>query len=248
MHATLPLLAATDFPALRRKSLQTLQVNLGYKCNQSCLHCHVNAGPQPYRDDGRCHRRSGARDSAGAPGANAGPDRRRARTECAFQASGERRAGLGGARDRPLQPDHPVRTGARRPGRLPGRRGRGSRGVDALLFGRKRRPPARRGRVRPQHRRAAGTQRAGLWQTRLRSRVEPGLQPAGTFAAAAAGATAGRLRTRTGAAFRHRFQRIVRADQHADPALRQHTRQQGHVSWLTWTCSRVPTRPTTCRP
>ncbi|MEO5732090.1 MAG: arsenosugar biosynthesis radical SAM (seleno)protein ArsS [Rubrivivax sp.] len=45
MHATLPLLAATDFPALRRRSLQTLQVNLGYKCNQSCLHCHVNAGP-----------------------------------------------------------------------------------------------------------------------------------------------------------------------------------------------------------
>ena len=25
--------------------MQTLQVNLGYKCNQSCLHCHVNAGP-----------------------------------------------------------------------------------------------------------------------------------------------------------------------------------------------------------
>jgi len=25
--------------------LQTLQVNLGYRCNQSCLHCHVNAGP-----------------------------------------------------------------------------------------------------------------------------------------------------------------------------------------------------------
>jgi radical SAM/Cys-rich protein len=45
MHATLPLLAATDFPALRRGALQTLQVNLGYKCNQSCLHCHVNAGP-----------------------------------------------------------------------------------------------------------------------------------------------------------------------------------------------------------
>jgi radical SAM/Cys-rich protein len=45
MHATLPLLAATDFPALRRDTLQTLQVNLGYKCNQSCLHCHVNAGP-----------------------------------------------------------------------------------------------------------------------------------------------------------------------------------------------------------
>jgi radical SAM/Cys-rich protein len=45
MHATLPLLANTDFPALTRGALQTLQVNLGYRCNQSCLHCHVNAGP-----------------------------------------------------------------------------------------------------------------------------------------------------------------------------------------------------------
>ncbi len=34
-----------DFPAIRRKTLEILQVNLGYKCNQSCLHCHVNAGP-----------------------------------------------------------------------------------------------------------------------------------------------------------------------------------------------------------
>src|SRR3954467_4341787 len=45
MHATLPLLAKTDFPALRRRKVETLQVNLGYVCNQSCLHCHVNAGP-----------------------------------------------------------------------------------------------------------------------------------------------------------------------------------------------------------
>jgi radical SAM/Cys-rich protein len=33
------------FPALRRTRLETLQVNLGYRCNQSCVHCHVNAGP-----------------------------------------------------------------------------------------------------------------------------------------------------------------------------------------------------------
>lgn len=46
MHATLPLLADTDFPALRRQRVDTLQVNLGYKCNQSCLHCHVAASPQ----------------------------------------------------------------------------------------------------------------------------------------------------------------------------------------------------------
>lgn len=45
MLATLPLLKQTDFPAISRKTLTTLQVNLGYRCNQSCLHCHVNAGP-----------------------------------------------------------------------------------------------------------------------------------------------------------------------------------------------------------
>lgn len=45
MHATLPLLEATTFPALQRGALTTLQVNLGYRCNQTCVHCHVNAGP-----------------------------------------------------------------------------------------------------------------------------------------------------------------------------------------------------------
>ena len=45
MHATLPLLRQHGFPAIRRGRLETLQVNLGYRCNQSCLHCHVNAGP-----------------------------------------------------------------------------------------------------------------------------------------------------------------------------------------------------------
>lgn len=45
MHATLPLLVETDFPPLSRGALDTLQVNLGYRCNQSCVHCHVNAGP-----------------------------------------------------------------------------------------------------------------------------------------------------------------------------------------------------------
>lgn len=45
MHDTMALLELTDFPAISRKPLDTLQVNLGYKCNQRCLHCHVNAGP-----------------------------------------------------------------------------------------------------------------------------------------------------------------------------------------------------------
>ena len=45
MHATLPLLEVSDFPVISRRGVEILQVNLGYKCNQSCLHCHVNAGP-----------------------------------------------------------------------------------------------------------------------------------------------------------------------------------------------------------
>jgi len=45
MRATLPRLETSDFPGIRRGRLETLQVNLGYKCNQTCVHCHVNAGP-----------------------------------------------------------------------------------------------------------------------------------------------------------------------------------------------------------
>ncbi|MCY4420571.1 MAG: arsenosugar biosynthesis radical SAM protein ArsS [Gammaproteobacteria bacterium] len=45
MHETLHLLETSDFPEIHRARLETLQVNLGYRCNQSCVHCHVNAGP-----------------------------------------------------------------------------------------------------------------------------------------------------------------------------------------------------------
>src|SRR5512139_2182945 len=40
-----PLLERVPFPAIRRGRLNTLQINVGYRCNQSCFHCHVNAGP-----------------------------------------------------------------------------------------------------------------------------------------------------------------------------------------------------------
>jgi len=46
MLNTLPLLLKTDFPPLRRSRLTTLQANLGYRCNQACLHCHVAASPK----------------------------------------------------------------------------------------------------------------------------------------------------------------------------------------------------------
>ena len=45
MHETKHLLLPGDFPAISRGPTKTLQVNLGYRCNQSCVHCHVNAGP-----------------------------------------------------------------------------------------------------------------------------------------------------------------------------------------------------------
>ncbi|MGZ8137556.1 MAG: radical SAM protein, partial [Methylococcaceae bacterium] len=46
MHDTLSRLQPTDFPAITRNTLEILQVNLGYLCNLSCTHCHVNAGPK----------------------------------------------------------------------------------------------------------------------------------------------------------------------------------------------------------
>lgn len=42
----LPYLQNSDFPKIKRNRLEILQVNLGYLCNLSCTHCHVNAGPK----------------------------------------------------------------------------------------------------------------------------------------------------------------------------------------------------------
>jgi radical SAM/Cys-rich protein len=44
---TIPAVSrALGFPPLVRDRLATLQVNLGYRCNQACGHCHVEAGPK----------------------------------------------------------------------------------------------------------------------------------------------------------------------------------------------------------
>ncbi len=40
-----PGVEPSSFPAIQRTQLRTLQVNLGYRCNQACSHCHVGAGP-----------------------------------------------------------------------------------------------------------------------------------------------------------------------------------------------------------
>ena len=46
MHDTLPLLNHSDFPALSRRKTEILQINIGLRCNQQCLHCHVNSSPK----------------------------------------------------------------------------------------------------------------------------------------------------------------------------------------------------------
>ncbi len=45
MRDTLSLIPRGRFPSIRRRSASTVQANLGYRCNQTCQHCHVNAGP-----------------------------------------------------------------------------------------------------------------------------------------------------------------------------------------------------------
>ena len=33
------------FPNIKKELIDTLQINIGYKCNQACKHCHVNSSP-----------------------------------------------------------------------------------------------------------------------------------------------------------------------------------------------------------
>jgi len=46
MHDTWSRLQKHSFPNIERERIDTLQLNLGYLCNISCIHCHVNAGPR----------------------------------------------------------------------------------------------------------------------------------------------------------------------------------------------------------
>ncbi len=46
MHDTLPYLNQMNFPAVARKELTTVQINIGLKCNQQCVHCHVDSSPK----------------------------------------------------------------------------------------------------------------------------------------------------------------------------------------------------------
>ena len=46
MRDTLPELSHYQFPAMNRRETEILQINIGLRCNQQCVHCHVNSSPK----------------------------------------------------------------------------------------------------------------------------------------------------------------------------------------------------------
>ncbi|MEI2625077.1 MAG: DUF3641 domain-containing protein [Giesbergeria sp.] len=160
--------------------MTTLQVNLGYRCNQTCVHCHVNAGPNRTEMMDDAHARSGDRGAAGPfyPGARS--HRRGAGAAMKGSASWCAAARALGVhvmdRCNLTILSEPGQEGlAAVPGRPEGRGG----GVAALLLAGERGQAARRGRVRQQHRRPCSSSMP--WVTAKPGsglRAQPGLQPA----------------------------------------------------------------------
>ena len=195
MRDTRPLLDQVPFPAIRRGRLDTLQVNVGYRCNQSCFHCHVNAGPNRTEEmsaevadlvlDFVERRRIATLDiTGGAPELNAN-----------FRRMVTRRTQTRRQGDGPLQPHHSGTAGAGRPRRIPGSEPRRGGRLDAVLSAGQRGTPARQGRVRRLDPRPEEAQRARL-RARSGAYAQPGLQSARAGAAAAAGRARSRLQAR----------------------------------------------------
>ena len=234
MHATLQLLRTTDFPAIRRRAIDTLQVNLGYRCNQSCVHCHVNAGPNRTEKMSRetvadCARLSstppGSRTldlTGGAPELN--PN---------FRRLVMRARGLGvhvidrcnlTILEEPGQEDLAEFLAAQRveivaslpcylEDNVDRQRGKG-------VFRREHPRPAG-GSMRS----ATGARTSGLTLNLV-------YNPQGREPAAGASRAGVGLQAPPGRALRHRLQSPVHPGQHADPALRQHAGFQGPVQRL----------------
>ena len=199
MRDTRPLLDQVPFPAIRRAKLDTLQINVGYRCNQSCFHCHVNAGPNRTEEmsaqvadvvlDFLARRRIATLDiTGGAPELNAHFRR---------LVMGARKLGVK-VMDR-CNLTILSEPGPGRPRRIPGGEQRRGGGVDALLSAGQCRPPARQGRIRRLDPRLAETQRARL-RPRCQAYAQPRLQSARAVAAAAAGRARSRLQARAGRA------------------------------------------------
>ncbi len=232
------------FPPLRRRALDTLQINVGYRCNQSChalpRQCRSRAAPR------RC--RATTIDLVlaflRAPRiVDARHHRRRAGAQSAFPPAGPRRARDGRARDRPLQPDHPGGAGPGGSRRVPGHRAGRDRRLAAVLSRGQCRPPARQGRVRALDPRPAAAQRAGL-----RPRTDRGLvlnlvyNPQGPSLPPPQEALEADYKRELGERFGIVFNRLLHPRQHADPALRRDPDRPGRARPLSRPAAARPSR------
>ena len=171
--------------ALTRKSPATIQVNVGKLCNQTCHHCHVDAGPQANRTDDA---RDGGAGDRGARGESTRRDRgyhrRRAGAESELCDAGGAGARARPQGDRAMQPDGDARTGnGMAGGILPAVGGRAGL-LAAVLHRGEHRSSARRGRVRQEHRGVAATECRRIRARRAAAR--PGVQSDRRVAAAVA--------------------------------------------------------------
>ena len=232
MNATLPLLEKTLFPALKRGRLDTLQVNLGYRCNQSCLHCHVNAGPNrtEMMDDatlalipqvlaargirtldltgGAPELHEGFRDLVRAARAQGVRVIDRCNLTILFEPGQDGLAEFLAGQQVEVVASLPCYSAAN----VDRQRGDGvfDKSIAAL-----------------QQLNALGYGQPG--SGRVLNLV---YNPQGAVAAARPAGAAGRLQARAVSALRHRLQRAAGADQHADPALRLHAGLQGQLRRL----------------
>ena len=233
-----------------RGRLDTLQVNVGYRCNQSCVHCHVNAGPGPHRGDDAATVADLVLDvPRAAAHRDARHHRRRARAQSALPPPGARAArDMGVQRDGPLQPHDPGAAGPGGPRRIPRRatRSRSSRRcratcrttstgsaaracIDGSIRGLRRLNALGYGREGSRARRStSSTIRRGRRCRRRRRSSRP------TTSASSASASASS------------FNQPLHARQHADPALRlDPARRKGQFDALSRHCCSTRTATTT---
>ena len=233
MRDTLPLLDKVPFPAIRRGKLETLQVNVGYRCNQSCVHCHVNAGPNRTEEMTARGRRRGARFLArrqigtlditgGAPEA-----------QREFPPPGARGARLGVKVMDRCNLTILERAGPGGPRRV-SRRATASRSSPRC-------PATCRTMSTASAARACST--ASIRGLKTLNALGYGRDPAlalnlvynpqGPALPPPQGGARSRLQARARRAIRHRVQPALHARQHADPALRLHADHQGRVRRLS---------------
>ena len=217
---------------LEAHAIEVLQVNVGKLCNQTCAHCHVDAGPD--------RREVMSRETAEqvVELLRRHPDiptlditGRRPRAEPAVPVPRGRGRRARSPRDRSLQPLGAAPPLAARPRGLPRRAPGGGDGLASLLPRLRHRRPARRRRLREEPRRPAPPERGRLREGRG-PRPEPRPQPGRHVPARRPGLARARLQARAAAAARDRLRPPVHDHQHADQPLPRSPRADGQPAAL----------------